>query len=171
MVPVVYFLVLFSIIVHGLSIPALDLIYRWRKIPPIIEDDPAEVRVMSENDALPNNAYIDPRRRSMVVNNRFSRPTTEAGAELHVEYLNRRLSQQAPQQRASSTTVVDGRNSTFSAHTEHSDHTEHSVEFWKEAARGQYIRDRPLTARDRADDGGLNWEDGSRPFIGAGQEQ
>ena len=69
---VVYFLVLFSIVVHGLSIPLLEAIYRWRKVPPIVED-PVEIRPVSQRDALPNNAYIDPRRGSIVVNNRFSR--------------------------------------------------------------------------------------------------
>ena len=69
---VVYFLVLFSIVVHGLSIPLLEAIYRWRNVPPIVED-PVEIRPVSQRDALPNNAYIDPRRGSIVVNNRFSR--------------------------------------------------------------------------------------------------
>lgn len=74
---VVYFLVLFSIVVHGLSIPLLEAIYRWRKVPPIVED-PVEVRPVSQRDALPNNAYIDPRRGSIVVNNRFSRANSVA---------------------------------------------------------------------------------------------
>ena len=38
MIPCVYFLVIFSIVVHGLSIPALDLFYKWRKVEPIQED-------------------------------------------------------------------------------------------------------------------------------------
>ncbi|KAJ4291678.1 hypothetical protein N0V90_009573 [Kalmusia sp. IMI 367209] len=77
--PVVYFLVLFSIVVHGLSIPFLDAIYRWRKVLPIVEE-PVEIRPISHRDALPNNAYVDPRRGSIVVNNRFSRATSVATA-------------------------------------------------------------------------------------------
>ena len=73
MIPVVYWLVFFSIVVHGLSIPALDAFYRWRKIPPITEEEPSEIQVLSENEALPNNAYVTGHRRSMVVHNRFSR--------------------------------------------------------------------------------------------------
>ncbi|KAH7134876.1 Na(+)/H(+) antiporter 1 [Dendryphion nanum] len=78
--PVVYFLVLFSIVIHGLSIPLLDVIYRWQKIPPITEDSPVEIRPLSQHAALPNNAYLDPRRGSVVVNNRFSRaPSIQEG--------------------------------------------------------------------------------------------
>lgn len=79
--PVVYFLVLFSIIVHGLSIPALELIYRWQKVPPIVEMDPITERRLSISDALPNNAHIDPRHGSVVRHNRFSRATSRDGGE------------------------------------------------------------------------------------------
>ncbi|KAF2186496.1 hypothetical protein K469DRAFT_686894 [Zopfia rhizophila CBS 207.26] len=74
MIPVVYWLVIFSIIVHGLSIPALDAFYRWKKIPPISDSEPAEIRILSEKEPLPNNAYNNPKRNSIIVNNRFSRP-------------------------------------------------------------------------------------------------
>jgi hypothetical protein len=74
--PVVYFLVLFSIVVHGLSIPALEIIYRWRKIEPIVEIEPATVRRLSVSEPLPNNAHVDPRCGSVVRHNRFSRVTT-----------------------------------------------------------------------------------------------
>lgn len=74
MVPVVYWLVLFSIIWHGLSIPALDAFYRFKGVQPIIEEKPAEIRVLSDNDSLPINAYPNPKRNSIVVHNRFSRP-------------------------------------------------------------------------------------------------
>ena len=37
--PVVYWLVLFSIVVHGLSIPALNLIYRYMGVQPNIQED------------------------------------------------------------------------------------------------------------------------------------
>lgn len=71
--PVVYFLVLFSIVVHGLSIPALELIYRWRKIEPIVEMDPSVERRRSVSEALPPNSHVDPRCGSVVRHNRFSR--------------------------------------------------------------------------------------------------
>ncbi|KAF1838868.1 hypothetical protein BDW02DRAFT_585478 [Decorospora gaudefroyi] len=84
MIPVVYFLVIFSIVVHGLSIPALDAFYRYKKIPPISEAEPAEIRMLSDNDALPNNAKVDFRRNSVYVHNRFSRPVSMApGPELY----------------------------------------------------------------------------------------
>jgi hypothetical protein len=31
-----YFMMLLSIVVHGLSVPALELIHRWRETPPIL---------------------------------------------------------------------------------------------------------------------------------------
>jgi hypothetical protein len=74
MIPVVYFLVLFSIIVHGLSIPALDMYYQWQKVPPVSDSEPTEIHVRSENEPLPNNAYKSSKRQSVIVNNRFSRP-------------------------------------------------------------------------------------------------
>jgi hypothetical protein len=77
MIPVVYWLVLFSIIFHGLSIPALDLFYRWKGVQPIVEDSPTEVQILSSTEALPNNAYKDPsKRNSVMVMNRFSRGST-----------------------------------------------------------------------------------------------
>lgn len=77
MIPVVYWLVLFSIVFHGLSIPALDIFYRWKGVAPIVEDSPAEVQVLSTTEALPNNAYKDPTKRgSIMVMNRFSRGST-----------------------------------------------------------------------------------------------
>ncbi|OAL43561.1 Na(+)/H(+) antiporter 1 [Pyrenochaeta sp. DS3sAY3a] len=83
MIPVVYWLVLFSIVWHGLSIPALDAFYRWKGVQPIIEEEPAEIRVLSENDALPTNAYANPKRKSIMVHNRFSRPISGRGPELY----------------------------------------------------------------------------------------
>ena len=81
--PVVYWLVFFSIIFHGLSIPALDAFYRWKGVQPIIEENPAEVRILSDNDALPANAYANPKRQSVIVHNRFSRPVSGVGPELY----------------------------------------------------------------------------------------
>jgi hypothetical protein len=71
--PVVYFLVLFSILVHGLSIPALELIYRWRGVKPIVEMEPSLVRRRSISEPLPPNSHVDPRCGSVVRHNRFSR--------------------------------------------------------------------------------------------------
>ena len=77
MIPVVYWLVLFSIVVHGLSIPALNAFLKWRGVPPIQDgqEGPVEVDVLSTHEPLPKNARrsSDPKRRSIVVNNRFSR--------------------------------------------------------------------------------------------------
>ncbi|CAI6233574.1 unnamed protein product [Periconia digitata] len=78
MVPVVYWLVFFSIIFHGLSIPALDAFYKWKGIAPIIEEEPAEITMRSETNALPPNSYLNPKRGSVIVHNRFSRPVSEA---------------------------------------------------------------------------------------------
>lgn len=84
MIPVVYFLVIFSIVVHGLSIPALDAFYAYKKIPPISESEPAEIRSLSVHEALPNNARMDSKRNSVFVHNRFSRPvSTSVGPELY----------------------------------------------------------------------------------------
>lgn len=74
--PVVYWLVLFSIIVHGLSVPALNALYKLFKVPCIC-DHPVEVVLLSENEPLPNNSTIEPGRHSIIVNNRFSRSPDE----------------------------------------------------------------------------------------------
>ncbi|PYI11317.1 sodium ion/proton exchanger [Aspergillus sclerotiicarbonarius CBS 121057] len=74
MVPVVYWLVLFSIVVHGLSVPALNALYRAFNVARIY-DHPVSVVLLSENEPLPNNSTVDPQRHSMIINNRFSRPS------------------------------------------------------------------------------------------------
>ena len=71
MIPVVYWL-----------IPALDAFYRSKGVQPLIEEEPAEIRVLSDNDALPSNAYANPKRNSIMVHNRFSRPISGRGPEL-----------------------------------------------------------------------------------------
>lgn len=72
MIPCVYFLVIFSIVVHGLSIPALDLFYRWTKVEPI-QEDAVEVRRKSLRVATPTNAMVGDRE-TFIAYNRFSRP-------------------------------------------------------------------------------------------------
>jgi hypothetical protein len=83
--PIVYFLVLFSIVVHGLSIPALELIYRWRDVKPIVELEPSLVRRRSISEPLPPNSHVDPRCGSVVRHNRFSRVVDREGGNDDVE--------------------------------------------------------------------------------------
>ncbi|KAJ5689822.1 Cation/H+ exchanger, partial [Penicillium macrosclerotiorum] len=71
MIPVVYWLVFFSIIVHGLSIPVLNSIYEWLRVP-AIRDNPVEILLLSENEPVPNNSVVDRQTHSVTVNNRFS---------------------------------------------------------------------------------------------------
>lgn len=81
MIPVVYWLVFFSIVVHGLSIPALNLVLKWRGVPPVTDEEgPVEMRQLSRRQSLPKNSRpsLDPRRNSIVVNNRFSRASQPA---------------------------------------------------------------------------------------------
>ncbi|KAK7911566.1 hypothetical protein PG985_014047 [Apiospora marii] len=72
--PCVYFLVIFSVVVHGLSIPALDALYRFYKVPPIVEDavqvQRKTVYVPPPANARPDSADED----YFVAYNRFSRP-------------------------------------------------------------------------------------------------
>ncbi|CEL05280.1 Putative Na /H antiporter [Aspergillus calidoustus] len=77
--PVVYWLVLFSVIVHGLSVPILYVFYRVLRVPKIY-DHPVEVLILSENEPLPNNSVVDPQRHSVLVHNRFSEPS---GLNIH----------------------------------------------------------------------------------------
>ncbi|KAK8145551.1 hypothetical protein G3M48_004292 [Beauveria asiatica] len=74
--PVVYWLVLFSIVVHGLSIPALNLIYTYMGIKPIKEDS-VEMRRMSRTIATPVNA-VPADKDTFIAYNRFSRPIFDA---------------------------------------------------------------------------------------------
>ena len=77
---VVYWLVLFSIVAHGLSVPALNVLYRIFSVPQIY-DHPVSVVLLSANEPLPNNSTADPQRHSMIINNRFSRPSESDGEE------------------------------------------------------------------------------------------
>lgn len=92
MIPVVYWLVVFSIFWHGLSIPALNLIYKWRGVEPIQDEDgPTVVRRLSAHNPAPKNASVDERRSSFVVNNRFSRSYNTAELDMNaVEGYRRR---------------------------------------------------------------------------------
>jgi len=71
--PVVYFLTLFSIFVHGLSIPALAAIYKWYGVKPI-QDDAVEIKRRSMRVPTPPNADVADDRKTFIAYNRFSRP-------------------------------------------------------------------------------------------------
>ncbi|KAI0157097.1 Na(+)/H(+) antiporter 1 [Hypoxylon sp. FL1284] len=70
--PVVYFLVLFSILVHGLSIPILSVIYNYRNVRPITEDA-VQLQRRSVYMATPVNAFMGDRD-TFIAYNRFFRP-------------------------------------------------------------------------------------------------
>ncbi|KAI0007160.1 Cation/H+ exchanger, partial [Xylariaceae sp. FL0662B] len=70
--PVVYFLVLFSIVVHGLSIPVLSTIYKFSGVQPIT-DDAVEIRRRSKYVATPANACKGDTD-TFIAYNRFFRP-------------------------------------------------------------------------------------------------
>jgi len=72
MIPVVYWLVLFSIVVHGLSIPALNAIYNFYGVQPITEDA-VEIRRKSMRVPTPVNASVADSE-VFIAYNRFSRP-------------------------------------------------------------------------------------------------
>ncbi|KAK8112995.1 hypothetical protein PG984_013521 [Apiospora sp. TS-2023a] len=72
--PCVYFLVLFSMVVHGLSIPALDALYRWYRVAPVA-DDAVQLQRKSVFVPAPVNAVPDSSDDNFfVAYNRFSRP-------------------------------------------------------------------------------------------------
>lgn len=83
--PVVYFLALFSIIFHGLSIPALNMAYKRFGVEPLM-DDSEQVRRRSVYVATPPNA-IRTEQGTFSVFNRFDRPgeheDQRCGAEFH----------------------------------------------------------------------------------------
>ncbi|KAK3186568.1 hypothetical protein K4F52_004608 [Lecanicillium sp. MT-2017a] len=74
--PVVYWLVLFSIVVHGLSIPGLNIIYTYMGVQPI-KDDSVEMRRRSLSIATPVNA-VPGDEETFIAYNRFSRPVFDA---------------------------------------------------------------------------------------------
>ncbi|EKV11592.1 Plasma membrane antiporter, putative [Penicillium digitatum PHI26] len=71
MIPVVYWLVFFSIVIHGLSIPVLNCFYKWLQVP-TVRDHPVEIILLSENEPVPNNSVVNRRDHSVILNNRFS---------------------------------------------------------------------------------------------------
>jgi NhaP-type Na+/H+ or K+/H+ antiporter len=72
MIPVVYWLVLVSIVVHGLSIPALNAVYKFYGVKPITQDA-TELRRMSMRVPTPVNATVGDSQ-TFIAYNRFSRP-------------------------------------------------------------------------------------------------
>lgn len=74
--PVVYFLALFSIVVHGLSIPILNCVYGLCGVRPVT-DDTEPIRRRSVHVATPNNAVAGDRD-TFIAFNRFTRPDCQA---------------------------------------------------------------------------------------------
>ncbi|KAK4664634.1 uncharacterized protein QC763_512490 [Podospora pseudopauciseta] len=70
--PTVYFLVFFSIVIHGLSIPALNAIYGWYGVQPI-QDDAMLFERKSIRVPTPVNAEVGDDH-TFIAYNRFSRP-------------------------------------------------------------------------------------------------
>ncbi|KAK4185151.1 putative Na(+)/H(+) antiporter [Podospora australis] len=87
LIPTIYWLVLFSIIVHGLSIPALNAIYKYYGVKPI-QDDAMEISRKSIRVPTPTNAEVGDED-YFIAYNRFSRPMF-SNAELPVFGLNGR---------------------------------------------------------------------------------
>ncbi|CAG8930062.1 unnamed protein product [Penicillium salamii] len=71
LVAVVYWLVCFSIVVHGLSTPALNCLYKYFRVP-TIRDHPVEIILLSETEPIPNNSVVNRQGHFIVLNNRFS---------------------------------------------------------------------------------------------------
>jgi len=80
--PVVYWLVFFSIVFHGLSIPALDLIYRYAGVQPIQDDSEAVkvARLSIAEPPPPNSIPIGDD--TFILKNRFSRRLMEPVEDL-----------------------------------------------------------------------------------------
>lgn len=81
-IAVVYWLVFFSIVIHGLSVPILNQLYKQFKVP-IIRDHPVEIIMLSEHEPIPNNSDVNYRGHSVVLNNRFSRCSNQ---QLHIDH-------------------------------------------------------------------------------------
>lgn len=61
----------FSVVVHGLSVPVLNGIFELLRVP-TVRDHPVEIRLLSENEPIPNNSFVNRRGQFVLVNNRFS---------------------------------------------------------------------------------------------------
>ncbi|TDZ33108.1 putative Na(+)/H(+) antiporter [Colletotrichum spinosum] len=79
--PVVYWLALFSIIFHGLSIPVLNLIYDYMGVQPI-QEDAVQLRRRSVRVPPPSNA-VEGGRDTFIAFNRFSRPNLSSESLSH----------------------------------------------------------------------------------------
>lgn len=152
--PVVYFLVLFSIVVHGLSIPALELIYRWQKVEPIVEMDPATERRLSVSSALPNNAHVDPRHGSVVRHNRFSRAVSRDG-NMSFEELEKRYAK--GQQTSRSRPPPETPTWRLTRATDETDDTlrAEDAEYPREKIGIQFVDENPMRGRQRNEEMGL----------------
>ena len=60
----------------------LQLILRPCTPCAFVEDDAVEITMRSDNEPLPNNAYVNPKRGSVIVSNRFSRPMLQRDLNL-----------------------------------------------------------------------------------------
>jgi hypothetical protein len=152
--PVVYFLVLFSIVVHGLSIPALELIYRWQKVEPIVEMEPVTERRFSVSSALPNNAHVDHRHGSVVRHNRFSRAVSRDGG-MSFEDLEKRYGNDAQASKSRPppekptwklTRATDGSDTTLKVD---------DTEFPREKTSIQFVDENPMRERQTNKDMGF----------------
>ncbi|KAF4422964.1 putative Na(+)/H(+) antiporter [Colletotrichum fructicola] len=80
--PVVYWLALFSIVVHGLSIPILSAIYSYMGVKPI-QEDAVHLRRRSVRVPPPANA-VEGDRDTFIAFNRFSRPNLSTESLSHM---------------------------------------------------------------------------------------
>jgi NhaP-type Na+/H+ or K+/H+ antiporter len=80
--PTVYWLVLFSIVIHGLSIPALNIFYHFTG-KQMIKEDATEVHRASMRIATPNNAIAGDSD-TFIAFNRFSRQMGSQAPQLPV---------------------------------------------------------------------------------------
>ncbi|KAI8306781.1 sodium hydrogen exchanger family protein [Colletotrichum sp. SAR11_59] len=80
--PVVYWLALFSIVVHGLSIPILSAIYSYMGVKPI-QEDAVQLRRRSVRVPPPANA-VEGDRDTFIAFNRFSRPNLSTESLSHM---------------------------------------------------------------------------------------
>ncbi|KAF1916958.1 Sodium/hydrogen exchanger family-domain-containing protein [Ampelomyces quisqualis] len=152
--PVVYFLILFSIVVHGLSIPALELIYRWQKVEPIVEMEPVTERRFSISSPLPNNAHIDHRHGNIVRHNRFSHAASRNGG-MSFENIERRYGKS--EHGSTSRPHPDTPTWRLTSATDGSEETlkVEDAQFAREKTSIQFIDGNPMRERQRSEDMGM----------------